>query len=227
MLIAFIITSVINTISTELTYGPRSYYNSTERFKDTLKTIQSIKHYVPTAEIYLIEGSKLNHDMEFVFQSLLDVYINTSNNSEITQGINSKMKGYGEALQLKYMFNNYNLEKYDFIFKISGRYYLNENFDLIKLIYSNNVLFCKGKSNNPPIVSTVLYMIPKISFNNIKNVYDIVYKIYKNKDTHYIRGYIAQLHYERIIPEILKDYTIVDSIGVEGLVSSYRTLYKC
>ena len=128
MLIAFIITSVINTISKELTYGPRSYYNSTERFKDTLKTIQSIKQYVPTAEIYLIEGSKLNHNMEFVFQSLVDVYINTSNNSEITQGINSKMKGYGEALQLKYMFNNYNLEKYDFIFKISGRYYLNKNF---------------------------------------------------------------------------------------------------
>jgi hypothetical protein len=137
------------------------------------------------------------------------------------------MKGYGETLQLKYIFNNYNLEKYDFIFKISGRYYLNKSFDLTKLIYSNNVLFCKGKNNNPPIVSTVLYMIPKKLFNNIKNVYDIVYKMYKNKDTHYIRGYIAQLHYERIIPEILKDYTIVDSIGVEGLVSSYKTFYKC
>jgi hypothetical protein len=227
MLIAFIITSVINTISKELTYGPRSYYNSSERFKDTLKTIHSIREYVPDAKIYLIEGSKLNHEMEFIFESLTDYYVNTYTDNKIIKGVNSKMKGYGETVQLKYIFHNYNLEKYDYIFKISGRYYLNNNFNLNKLVYSNKVLFCKGKSSQPPIVSTVLYMIPKSSFKNIKNVYYLIYKMYEKKDTRYFRGYIAELHYERIIPEILKDYTIVNSIGVEGLVSSYKTLYKC
>lgn len=225
--IAFIITSVINTISTDLTYGVRSYYNIDERFQQTLQTIYSIKNTIPTAKIYLIEGSFINHEMEFILESMVDYYINVKHIAHIKRGIESKLKGFGESVQLTHIFKNFNMKQYDYIFKISGRYYLNSNFNLQYLLKFNSILFCKGKSRNPPIVSTVLYMIPKNSIDRITKIYTIISKLYEEYDIKLLRGSKTALHYESILPELLHKYIIIDSIGVEGLVSSYNTLYTC
>jgi hypothetical protein len=225
--IAFIITSVINTISTNLTYGKRSYYSMNERFQQTLHTIHSIKQNVPESTIYLVEGSKITNDMEFIIESLVDYYINVKDITYIKNGIESKLKGYGEAVQIEYLISNYNFKEYDYVFKISGRYYLNNNFNLEYLLNFNSILFCKGKSKNPPIVSTVLYMIPNSYIDEITDLYIKIGKLYENYNIHLLRGGKNILHYERIIPQMLHNYVIIESIGVEGLVSSYKTLYKC
>jgi hypothetical protein len=223
----FIITSVINPIALELTYGIRSYYNISERFQQTLQTIQSIREYVPTSDIVLIEGSNITYDMEFVLERFVDKYINVFNNEYIRQSVESKLKGYGEATQLYYIFSNYEMGNYDYVFKISGRYYLNSDFDLNTIIKSNKVVFCKGKSRKPDIVSTVLYFIPKKYIKDIHNTYKLLIKIYDNYQRKLLRGDKISLHYERIVPEILKDYEIIEKIGVEGLVSSYKANYMC
>jgi hypothetical protein len=225
--IAFIITSVINTISTDLTYGTRSFYSMKERFEQTLQTIHSIKKYVPTAHIYLIEGSDITYDMEFVLESLVYKYINVFSDKYIRKSVESKLKGYGEATQLYYIFSNYRMDHYDAIFKISGRYYLNSDFNLQDLIQNNKVIFCNGKKRKQEIVSTVLYFIPNNYLKDIYNTYKLVIKIYDEYESRLLRGDMESLHYERIVPKILKEYSIHEKIGVEGLVSSYKALYKC
>lgn len=223
--IAFIITSVINTISTDLTYGPRSFYNINERFEQTLQTIQTIKYYVPNADIYLIEGSHITFEMEYIFENVVNKYINVYNNKYIRTAVESKLKGYGEAAQIYHVFNKYDFTNYDYIFKISGRYYLNSEFDLKTLLSNNDITFCKGKSIE--IVSTVLYMIPKSKINELINVYTLAIKIYDEYNNRVLRGDIVSLYYERLLPKLLKTYNILDKIGVEGLVSSYKTFYRC
>lgn len=225
--IAFIITSVINTISSNLTYGVRSYYTDVERFQQTLNTIHSIRHFVPGSVIYLIEGSHINSNHEFILESLVNYYKNVHDIFYVKKGIDSRLKGYGEAVQLKYVFDNYNMYIYDYIFKISGRYNLNEHFDLESLIPTDKITFCKGKSIQPPIVSTVLFMIPNTKINLFINTYNNIYELYREYDKKLLRGSSLSLHYERIIPEILHTYRVINKIGVEGLVSSYRTFYKC
>lgn len=226
MRIAFIITSVINTIATELTYGVRSYYSMNDRFNQTLQTINSIKYYVPTADIYLIEGSNIPHKMEFILESLVKNYSNIHINSELRKGIESKLKGYGESNQIYYAINKYDMSKYDYIFKISGRYYLSDNFNLDNLIGYNNIVFCKGKKP-PPIVSTVLYMIPNKDINLIKLSYNMIIRLYTEYGEKNILDNKEALHYEYIVPKILGDYTVIDKIGVKGLVSSYKAIYEC
>jgi hypothetical protein len=223
--IAFIITSVINTISTDLTYGRRSFYDMNERFEQTLQTIHSIRSYVPNADIYLIEGSQITFNMEFVFESLVNKYVNVFNDKYIRRSVESKLKGYGEAAQIHYIFNKYDMTKYEYIFKISGRYYLNSDFNLKTVINNNDITFCKGKHSE--IVSTVLYMIPKRKISELVECYKLATKIYNEYNNRVLRGDIISLHYERIIPKLLKTYNVLDKIGVEGLVSSYKTLYKC
>jgi len=224
MKIAFIITSVINTINLNLTYGVRSFYSHEQRFQQTKETIQSIRINVPTADIYFIEGSTVNRNIENFFLNVNNlIYINVGHNENITEGIKSRLKGYGESLQIKHILENYNLKQYDFIFKISGRYKLNGGFNLNKLIKSDKVIFCREKNK----VSTVLFGFPSFLINTLTNLYTYIAKIYSQYQAKLILGEKIQLHYERVIPYILKDYNVVNSIGVEGMVSSYHVKYSC
>jgi len=109
--------------------------------------------------------------------------------------------------------------------KISGRYKLNKGFYLNKLIKNTKVTFCRGKNRN--IVSTVLFGFPSFLINTLNNLYTYIIKIYSQYQAKLILGEKIQLHYERIIPYILKDYSLVNSIGVEGMVSSYNVKYSC
>jgi len=114
MKVAFIITSVINTINLNLTYGVRSFYNHQQRFEQTKETIQSIKKIIPNVNIYLIEGSILSKYMETYFININNLtYVNVGRDQKIVDGIKSSLKGYGESLQIKHILENYNLKQYD------------------------------------------------------------------------------------------------------------------
>ena len=227
MNICFLITSVIQTLSTPLVYGPRSYYTPYSRYKQTLQTIYTIRNHVPDAYIYLVEGSRLDKNMEEMLESSVDRYVNLSELDYIENSVQSVLKGYGEATQTHYMMNYIIGNECSYVLKISGRYYLNDDFSLERLLRPKQIAFCKGKSADPPIVSTVLYAIPSsVRMSLIKALENMieVYKAYKGKKN--IRRETLP-HFERLLPHFLESYTILPSVGVEGLVSSYQTLYKC
>ncbi len=227
MNICFLITSVIQTISTSLVYGPRSYYTPYGRFKQTLHTISTIREHVPDARIYLAEGSRLEKSYEEVLESYVDRYVNLADIDYIEKSVNSVLKGYGEATQTHYMLSYIIGNECSYVFKISGRYYLNEAFSLENMLKPRQIAFCKGKSIDPPIVSTVLYAFPSAKIPELIEAFEKMINIYDKYESEGIILRATLPHFERLLPQFLVEYFVLPSVGVEGLVSSYQTLYKC
>jgi hypothetical protein len=163
MTIAFIITSVINTSSHNWTYAQRSAFTPEQRFNQSIGTIESIKRKVPDAHIYFIEGSKLSDEMHTIISGKVTQLVYDYEGDENISAIsNSPYKGHGEAKQtLDAIAAIINSEiKYDYIFKLSGRYQLSDTFDY-KRFLNKDPTFCQGKDESKSgSYSTVVYSIP-------------------------------------------------------------------
>lgn len=125
----FIITSVIYPKQKELSYAStRSVYNPEERAAQTLKTIQSVKEKVPGAKIVLVE-SGLQENLPLDLAKQVDQYLYVGNKFFVRQACDSKFKSLGEAIMLLCSIKHikFNAEAF---FKLSGRYFLDENFSV-------------------------------------------------------------------------------------------------
>lgn len=132
MKLAFLVSSAINldeTINQGFSYSKnRSFFSSEERFRQTQYTINSINLVCPESTIYLYDNSlnfqeyaeKLSYvnNLKFISLERLDPMA-----SAITRSHPSK--GYCEALGTEVFFKNFieELDQYDFVTKISGRYF--------------------------------------------------------------------------------------------------------
>ncbi len=155
----FIITSVIHFTNKPLSYSNvRSVFTSEQRIEQTLKTIHSIKKYVPNAQIILIEAGDVDVPL---FEKHVDIYKFLGSKFLVRSAVKSKFKGLGEAVILLSL--NKLLQKldYDYLFKISGRYFLNENFSLN--YYHEKFYFLRSLDKKS--VSTRLYWFPKTFLN--------------------------------------------------------------
>ena len=126
-----LITSVINTPNNPLSYSKtRSVYNRNERFEQTKKTIQSVKEKLPNIKIMIVECSNFNEEENNYFKENCDYILNLWEKKELHNNIFGTSKSLGEGTMtieaLKYI-EELNLE-YQYLYKISGRYWLNDNF---------------------------------------------------------------------------------------------------
>jgi hypothetical protein len=154
----FLITSVINPSNKPLSYtANRSIYTTEERFEQTLTTIESIRLKVPNAYIYLVDGSIISDHMTNKIKSVVDQYLNLSNNPTAMAEIDHPYKSRGEATEILYGLRSIpdNLQ-YDNLFKISGRYYLDDNFLLENYMNEHNIFQLCGDR-----YATTLYKIHK------------------------------------------------------------------
>lgn len=154
-----LITSIIDTKLTPLSYtNTRSVYTKQERYEQTKNTIESLQK-IPDRKIFVIECSQLTDEEREYFTKNCDIFINLYdlNNQVIINNINSHSKSLGEGTMtiyaLEYLFAN----KIEFnnLFKISGRYWLNDNFDY--KIYNNNKIVAQYIKK---FGSTALYKLP-------------------------------------------------------------------
>ena len=129
-----IITSVLNIIKKPLSYyHTRSVFNIHERYEQTKKTIASIKKYIPDVKIICIECSHMEYYQEYEneIKSSVDYYLNCYSNEKIKNAVQSEHKGYGEVMlvlkAIDYL-KKHQIECHH-LFKISGRYFLNELFN--------------------------------------------------------------------------------------------------
>jgi hypothetical protein len=156
----FVITSVINTGNNPWSYTPiRSCFTKEERFDQTLQTIESIRKLNDNSKIILAECSDLDDHMTSILKTKVEYYIQMYNNIDIRNAcLNNNMKGLGEVIKLQYIctFIKDNNIKFNRLFKISGRYYLNTSFS--KDFFSNHVFTFNIYS--PDSGSTVLYSVP-------------------------------------------------------------------
>jgi hypothetical protein len=205
----FIITSVIDTGQNPWTYiKTRSIYTPQERLFQTIKTIESIRKYT-NAKILLVECSQLSKEWEDYLINMTDYYINCYSITEIRDAcLSSNKKGFGEVMKMKkaISFINENNIKFNLSFKISGRYYLNNNFNKDKFS-QEEFTFRKN--------STVLYSVPYSLFDKFSEYISKIIKMYYEYDS---------IGLENVLPKISPTHSI-DVLGVEGPVAVDDSYY--
>ncbi len=229
MTVACIITSVINTSSSSYFYGPRSLFTSEERFNQSLNTIKTIRSFIPDSDILYIEGSIICDEWENTIKGLVTHYINNSDNVLSKNLIDCNLKGAGEAIQILDTLNYMqNISKdYSHIIKISGRYFLNDSFDLTKILH-NKPTFCKGKyTHEYDLFSTVLISIPINYINKFMNVLNDFITICNTYISSKNFNVNTLPFYEKYIPKKMEDINIIHHCGVSGFIASYPEFYSC
>jgi hypothetical protein len=152
-----LITSIIRTPNLPLSYtNTRSVYSPEDRFIQTKYTIETIKNKIPNSYIILVECSYLNEDETLYFNNNCNHVINLID-TNCKKFIYSPSKAAGEGTMtikaLEYIMNS-NIT-FDNFFKISGRYFLNKDFNINHYTNDYNVV----KKTDSISINTSLYKL--------------------------------------------------------------------
>jgi hypothetical protein len=216
-----IVTSIINTPDTPLSYiSSRSVFTRKERFEQTKKTIESIKEKINDCEILFVDCTDFNEYENNYLSENCEHILNLWNNKELHQNIFGLSKALGEGSQtimaLRYIISN-NLI-FDNLFKVSGRYFLNDNFNFER--FENDKLVFIPINGSILNINTSIYKIPH---RYIKDLHDyLVANISKMVDC---------IGYEILMALFLKDVNkeeiiFYDKLGIEGRVSVSNDYYS-
>jgi len=151
----FLITSVIKVSDDHL---EKSFCHHPRRQHETLKTIYSIREKNPGAKIFLLECSDMSREQEHFLKGKVDIFLNLSSDIDINEAV-LKSKSLGEKMMMLKAIDYLEKENIDFdnLFKISGRYWLNENFNIEN--FKNDSYAIKRLDNNK--VLSNFYKLPK------------------------------------------------------------------
>jgi hypothetical protein len=160
-----LITSVINISTNPLSYiKTRSVYTREQRFEDTKKTIASIRDKIPGAIVFFVECSQLSAEEREYLEQHVDLFLNLFDTKDegLLARVSSPSKSMGEGTMmicaLQYLFEN-NVP-FDHLFKISGRYWLNDSFQPDRYANDKTVVhYIHGDSGN---VFTCFYKLTRI-----------------------------------------------------------------
>jgi len=162
-----LITSVIRITDAPYNYtNTRSVFSHSERYEQTKRTIESVKEKIPNSTIFIIECSPISQEEREYLVEHSDIFVNLFdlNDENIKNQVSSISKSLGEGIitinALKYIIEN--KVEYDSFYKISGRYWLNDNFN-----YDNY--------NNDCIVSREIE-----TDDNLKYIYTCLYKLHRD-----------------------------------------------
>ena len=83
-----LITSVINTPNVPLSYSNvRSVFTREERFKQTKKTIESIKEKIPDCRLMIVECTDFTEEEKAYFEKECDFVLNLWDKKEVHENI--------------------------------------------------------------------------------------------------------------------------------------------
>lgn len=214
-----LITSVIDPPNISLSYSKtRSVFNKEERFEQTKKTIKTIKEKLLNYDIIIVECSNLNDNELNYFKNNSKYFINFFNDTKLRKKIYSKSKSLGEGTMtiesIKFILEkNINFKN---LIKISGRYWLNNNFNLE--IFNNDNIICKKINGNINNINTVLYKLP---YSYVKDFLSFLQN--KNKEMNNCLGY------EILFATYIKKYKNInyyDFLGINGNVTVCGNYYN-
>lgn len=208
----FLVTSVINIPNLPLNYtNTRSVFTCEERFEQTIKTIKTIREKIPDSQIFLIECSDLNASMTEYLSTHVDIFINVFQDENCRRNVFSPYKALGELtltdFAMRCMLEN-NI-KFDNMFKISGRYFLNDSFDYEKY---NNSNICIMKFDHGEC-TTILY---KLTYEFLLPFQE--YSMYS------ILNFDIHVGYETLFTKFINSLShsnilLLDNLGVEGNIA--------
>lgn len=150
----FIITTTTYPSRKKLCYtSSRSVFTPDERISQMHVSIESVLHHCPSARIVWVENGQ--KDVASSVPSNIDYYY-AGKNFWVRRTADCSFKGLGESVLLLWLLNRPSLlPKADLYFKMSGRYFLTEQFDIRSWERQKMSFLFYGRS-----VSTRLYSIP-------------------------------------------------------------------
>lgn len=216
-----VITSVINIPNLPFSYTPiRSLFTRNERFEQTKNTIKSIRDKIPESKIMLIECSELNDEENQYIISNVDYFINiygTENNFE--QYVFGLSKSHGENTLLLQAFEYLKLNdiKYENFYKMSGRYWLTDNFNYEN--FNNDKISYSCTSRGTYDIFTSFYKL------NIKHI-DSYINFIKNNQNLLINCIDAELFFGKYVSTINDDEKKQISFsGVAGNIAVLKNYF--
>jgi len=185
-----IVTSIING-------SPKSVFSSQTRLSQTKKTIESVREKIPNCYIILAEIGKIS-EVDVTFLSP-DIILNF--HDEFTQkGYISNEKTFGEITLILNVLDYIEREKIPFsrVFKISGRYFLTDNFDE-KTHLSDSINCMVNKDNNHDIFTT-LWSFGHENFDIVRTIlktalYTSCMGRYLENSLFYLFGHLKKVNY--------------------------------
>lgn len=122
-----IMTSLIGTAPTPLSYGTRSIFSASERAEQTRRSIASVRARISGAHIVLVEAGDPGVVPADIIASV-DTYLPVGGTWWVRAAVNSRYKSFGEASMLLASYRL--LPTAELYFKMSGRYVLSVSFSL-------------------------------------------------------------------------------------------------
>lgn len=132
-------------INSALNVKQLSVFNNDDRFVQTVETIKSVRKYCPNSKIILFDGSSEPVKDQYIdaLEKMHVFFLYTGNNTQVNQLSKSGQRSLAETLSFiiaaDYFKKNYISSKR--IYKISGRYTLNDNFIVDREDFSNAFVF--------------------------------------------------------------------------------------
>lgn len=156
------VTSTIHYPNKGLSYSPvRSIYSPRERFEQLKKTIQSVREKMAGCFIVVLETSQLSEEEKRYLDKKVDALVLFDDNKKVQKLSNGPFKGAAEVCLLKCFLDRIIECSFDILHKISGRYYLNKNYESQRLCTDRyNFTGSKG------ILNTRYYTVPYKEFNS-------------------------------------------------------------
>lgn len=226
----FIVTSAINS-----RFG---VYKPHERLAQTLETVASIRARVPDAEIVIMEvtGEDLKPEQAQALEDACDIFIDLTDEADVREIYRStnnwdivkngtEIMCFGRALKL--LKESGDLDTYDRVHKMSGRYVLNENFNsdfYTQTDVCNKIVIGQKQTSQFPVEVTTqpwqymarLWSWPKQLNDEVINVYDQSFACFAERVAN--GGYID---IEHVLAKFLNQAHVleVEQIGVEGSIA--------
>lgn len=222
-----------------------SMYKPEDRLKQTLATIASVRKFLPHAEITVVECSvpAVNADYERALADQSDHFVSLSSDPNVIYMTENGDRGdvtknLTEAVVLRRLMAVAEKQGWftdsDRIFKLSGRYQLNENFDITAhtdLINTEKFVFRKKNLSQfrpehtgvPLQYQTRLYSFPPVLFDRYCQVLD---QMIDTMQEYFNQGKyidIEHLWWKILTPA---EITELDQIGVSGNIAPNGQLVK-
>lgn len=194
-----------------------------QRYEQTIQTIKSIRKYAPNSFIILVENSLFYFYSQELVDSV-DSYVNVSNHPDSIRINLSRKKGIGDTYMVVEglsVLKKYNI-KAKRIFKVCGRYWLTEKFNLQEHISAGEKYLFKRQEPSEytatPVLSTRLW---SMSFNKLDETTQLLFKVVKTMNE---EGIDLEPAMFKNIPE--QDYQLTDWLGLSGYLAIWNKYWE-
>ncbi len=213
-------------VNSALSANKRSIFTNEERFKQTITTIESVQKYCPNSRIILFDSSYELPKIDYIgaIQMMGVDFLYTGNNAQVNQLSKMVLNSLAETLSLIITadyFKKINLPCKR-IYKLSGRYLLNDNFIVDREDFKDSFVFAAPVDSWMPKERQEQSGVDKLYKVRFCHMDSSLFNVFQSKLPYIFNDcYQYGLDAEHSFYKNLCMYktVAVDPIGVEGAIA--------